>query len=791
MFLMIALYGLLALRDAFPTRAELAAPNSGNRREITFGAGSPPAFLNQNDDFTLIADGSFEASSSTSPWSEEDTTGCISWIGDWFSITNVDAFDGSQYLWAGGNCGGENSNSASQQLYVPLDDSLLSFHYYAQRLLDDSPSNDDYAYVSVNGNQVWHLDMTKSNNTSVWQEAEVDLSTYAGDSITLAFGAVNGSDSGYGNIYFDYAGWNAKPSQGDVPISLRRRATQFLEEMRSSSIAPEWDTAYIDEPVRPLYRPDLTEIAYYEFPVIYFDGYDSQPAGFIIVSTDSHDYTIAHWSSSGDPPSWELSDIALSDSEYAVKFYKLDTQGYAAENESGELVAFIGELPPKVIGMDPDWLENPPEETEIIYTPDEISGTLEIDGPTPPASFEVAEWDSWDDLKTNYSDSLGVMVESLQKSAQIGWDAETQINQNGVVLYKGDIYRMALIEEHGTAYFSGSGVALIQYEVENTPETPPVLVITVNDSVPGEQVPVNVDVEYDSGASETVPLLIIEPASSLFLPMILGGNGSKSQALPQATGAAGTNVPKCPWGWNCVWAGGYWDQRWYYQIPEYCFGGPYYDTCKSGCGATAWAMLFGWADYRASIGDPVWASHWGIYRENGLYGNNAEAPFTQDPTCLESGIKNITWEMRGYLGTWCNPFGGSAATFPGDMIQATRYLWWRDSMRVVTHYNYAGAFPSWLGGGYASQENYVYGSINRGTPAIVGTGYLKHYAVAYGYMWRKVESCFLGTWPCNSTIEAYFLVNDGCGARQISETSWILCYKWVPAKVWFAGEIYP
>jgi hypothetical protein len=125
------------------------------------------------------------------------------------------------------------------------------------------------------------------------------------------------------------------------------------------------------------------------------------------------------------------------------------------------------------------------------------------------------------------------------------------------------------------------------------------------------------------------------------------------------------------------------------------------------------------------------------------------------------------------------------------MIQATRYLWWRDSMRVVTHYNYAGALPSWLGGGYASQENYVFSSINRGTPAIVGTGYLKHYAVAFGYIWRNVESCFLGTWPCNSTIEAYFLVNDGCGARQISETSWNLCYKWVPAKVWFAGEIYP
>ena len=153
----------------------------------------------------LINDGSFE--NATSAWTEVDTTGCTPWIGDWFSIVGVTAYNGTQYFWAGGYCGAANSNSATQSLLVPASTPVLSFYYRANRSDPDSATNGS-AYVKVNGTTVWSLAMVQANNTTVWTKVTVDLSAYAGQTVALTLGA-NNVGTGIGNVFFDYLEWNA------------------------------------------------------------------------------------------------------------------------------------------------------------------------------------------------------------------------------------------------------------------------------------------------------------------------------------------------------------------------------------------------------------------------------------------------------------------------------------------------------------------------------------------------------------------------------------------------------
>ena len=155
--------------------------------------------------WALINDGDFE--NATSAWTEVDNTGCTPWIGDWFSIVGIVAYHGSQYFWAGGYCGAANSNSATQSILIPTGSPILSFYYRAARTDADDTTNGS-AYVKVNGTQVWSLSMVQANNTTSWVKVTVDLSAYAGQTVSLALGADN-VGTGIGNVFFDYLEWNA------------------------------------------------------------------------------------------------------------------------------------------------------------------------------------------------------------------------------------------------------------------------------------------------------------------------------------------------------------------------------------------------------------------------------------------------------------------------------------------------------------------------------------------------------------------------------------------------------
>lgn len=214
----------------------------------------------------------------------------------------------------------------------------------------------------------------------------------------------------------------------------------------------------------------------------------------------------------------------------------------------------------------------------------------------------------------------------------------------------------------------------------------------------------------------------------------------------------------------------------YYWVTGAGASQPEYDqfqhgSCAVGCGPVAWAMLFCWADYQAGNGNGYWSRRWGLYRENGGRGSNVVAPLTQD-----SGVKNVIEELHDDVDTFCS--FGQGATAPWDMDGAASYLSGRTGTDLVVHYNSVGVSETRL-------REYARNSIrDRDTPVVIGTGWLTHYPMAYGYAWqtRTVRKCILLACWDEKVYDRWFYVNNGWGGSG---------NEWVTASTWFAGEIYP
>lgn len=215
--------------------------------------------------------------------------------------------------------------------------------------------------------------------------------------------------------------------------------------------------------------------------------------------------------------------------------------------------------------------------------------------------------------------------------------------------------------------------------------------------------------------------------------------------------------------WTYYWAEGYHTEQ--PQYDQFTYQG-----CAVGCGPVAWAILFCWGDYQAETGNAYWARRNGLYKLNGGRGTNDIAPLTQT-----AGVENVIREIHDDVGTFCS--FGQGATAPWTMDGASGYLSGRTGTRLTTHYNSLGMHEDRL-------RQYARNSIrDRDTPVVIGTGWLTHYPVAYGYAWqsRIVRKCFVFCWN-EEVYDRSFYVNQGWGGAG---------NEWVTASTWFAGEIYP
>ncbi len=583
---------------------------------------------------------------------------------------------------------------------------------------------------------------------------------------------------------------------GEVPVQFVRTAAQLLADVRGGPMAPGWDDARFAELVRELYRPDIDGVAYYEFQVLNGNG---GPAGFIIVATGEHDHPIPHWNYEGETPTQHVACEAAKQGKKVVKFFKLDALSYAGEDAQGELAAMPGTPLVKVTGLTKEMLDQPQEISSSEWTPNketqsdeeagDIGGTLTESGPTPPDSLKLDGWESWQALKQGYAENYALFIEDLKRDAAGDWETDMLAREYGEGLFKGETYDISLLIP-GTpqVQMSGDGSVFVDFEVlVGEDGKPAVLRIHVKDAKPGEALPLVATVDYNSvNAANVGSAMTINATqetitfSVLDTPTTVPGNGNvnniylpliNSAGTPQAAAASteSTAAVNGAWGdWNYFWAGSHSAQRLYDQMEAHT--APNTTGCWSGCGPTAWAMLFGWADKQAASGNSYWAGRWGLYRQNGGKGADVVAP-----QYMDTGVRNMTWEIRSDVGTWCA--FGSGPTVPWDMDDATDYFNGRTGTRLSTHYNVLGIHESRL-------REYARDSIiDRNTPAVIGTGWLTHYPLAYGYAWRKrtVRKCFIFCWNETEYNRAFY-VNQGWGGSDNG---------WVSAGTWFAGEIKP
>ncbi len=217
--------------------------------------------------------------------------------------------------------------------------------------------------------------------------------------------------------------------------------------------------------------------------------------------------------------------------------------------------------------------------------------------------------------------------------------------------------------------------------------------------------------------------------------------------------------------WNTTMAaGGVTDQ------PCYCQFG--LEGCFVGCGPVAWAMLICWADYQAAHGNSYWVNRWGLYRQDGGRYADAVAPLQQD-----TGVENVIRELHGQVGTYCS--FGLGATNPWDMPNAWCYLDGRSAASVQVDWNSVGWCEDWI------RDRAIDSIVNRHTPAIIGTGWLTHYPLAFGYAWQtRVIRHTVLWWSWDEVVtDRQFLVNQGNGDGGVGD--------WIDASTWFSGQLFP
>ena len=345
-----------------------------------------------------------------------------------------------------------------------------------------------------------------------------------------------------------------------VPVPIRRKAAQHLESIRGTPMAPNAGNARLANEVWPIYRPDLEEVAYYEFSVELGSGPSrlvtsaaglsallaaerktasarvkrteasveeragaSQPSprGFIVVSAGPHDFPIPHWSLDRPPVSAQLQASAEKGGEID-RIYRLDSLAYVAASKDGALVGRVGQLPGLVAGLPhdlrraalgPSTLEATP--TAEGKTDDQVEGVehqVKRSEDRIP-DLKPVEVDDWGSFRERYADTFGPFLDDLRRQAAHAWEVEALIEEFGEGIRDGEPQRVALLNREAKVELSGEGARYVIASLDEQAESP-ALVLAVADGagITGE-LDLFVDVAYPDGTAERLRFFVVSSNS--------------------------------------------------------------------------------------------------------------------------------------------------------------------------------------------------------------------------------------------------------------------------------------
>ncbi len=601
-----------------------------------------------------------------------------------------------------------------------------------------------------------------------------------------------------------------------LPRGMLARALQFIADSRStpcdnadlSCTANDWQDVTISDVAVPLYRPDIyggSIPAYYELSL--FDRATKQSRGFIMMTNRFYnqcssanydptcgivDYPISHWNSNGLAISAQLQPSASQSGGAPLKLWRLDTLSYVAIRDT-EMVGTVGAFPVLIDGLNTAYNNGISGSADSTWSPENSSDSdnrdpdkYMIDPVTTGISDTVAQkmWKFNDmDIKNNFSQyvnkypfAFAPLLSKLKQSAAPQWRYEDAVIDPARAGDPSDTttdrYNLPVQENTTTSIvLPFRNITLANIIVDNPSEKRisytldgtylagfPVLKITTlampTDELPRlrlsfttVQLPYGVMAKYTffmTGKASTA-IQTNAPAASF--------RASRSWSSPQ-TFFAGTSA----------------DQRNYNQFD---IGG----GCQSGCGPTAWMMLFGWVDYKSSISGSGWG-RWNVYRAGGTNTGASTGSSGVAPQAMDDGVRNAVNYIRGRVGTFC--FGSSGATTPWDMDEAAHYLnYVGTGMSLDTHYNAFGDTEDRLT--RYTIDHLTTTATNR-RPVIIGIGWFSHYPLAWGVQYRTRPEGFTEGWFDGDDVvwSTYWYLNYGWGGSNNG---------WIQSGTWFAGRV--
>jgi hypothetical protein len=343
--------------------------------------------------------------------------------------------------------------------------------------------------------------------------------------------------------------------QSKVPTAIRRRAAQHLESIRGTPMAPGADGARLGRDVWPIYRPDLDEVAYYEFSIelgrrarrlatsaagltellasrepsrsrsgratsaTVIDRPDlARDRGFIVASAAEHDFPIPHWSLDRPPVSAQLAASAEGGSAAIDRITKVDSLSYVGESKDGSLVARVGQLPALLDGLPHDLARIDAgngtltaQPTTEIRSDDKAEGVEheEKREAEKPPELKPLEVDDWGAFRDRFADAFGPYLDDLRRQAAGAWQIEALIDEFGEGIHAGRTHRVALLEPEAVVELGGEGASLVKAHIDETAGSTALVIDVPEDIEIDQETDVEVVISYQDGASERLRFFLV------------------------------------------------------------------------------------------------------------------------------------------------------------------------------------------------------------------------------------------------------------------------------------------
>jgi len=303
-----------------------------------------------------------------------------------------------------------------------------------------------------------------------------------------------------------------------LPLELRRRVANKLESLKAADNEVQLETAQLGENVCPVYRPDMKEIAYWEFEIVGLKSIaardhreKSSGTGFMLASVGMHDMPFPHFSFSVEPPSRALETKAANGK--VAKIVKLDTLCYAAEDDKGNYLMHLGQMPLKIEGLQAADLSKYDGISTVTVSPSKITANdksktelvIKTEGVKVP-KLKMTGWNNYGEMKKGFSKMYSPFLKALAERASKAWEIEQLILKFGEGIHEGDKLTIPFLSA-AKIKVTGDGAEFIKTSTPKFNKNAVTLLALATNK--NQEVNFQLDISYTNGTKESLPFFIV------------------------------------------------------------------------------------------------------------------------------------------------------------------------------------------------------------------------------------------------------------------------------------------